>query len=158
MLWSAVTAALLADVARSPVVPGANDNLSAVAVLLDVAERLAKDRVSGVRVLLLSTGSEESFMEGMRGFIARHREELDPASTRIVALECVGSPRLVIMEGEGMLRMRDYDDALREELQQAADEAGVGVWRGCGSGPGRPTRSRRCAPATAPHAWRRAPT
>ena len=29
-------------------------------------------RVSGVRVLLVSTGSEESFMEGMQGFIARH--------------------------------------------------------------------------------------
>lgn len=136
MLWSAATAALLADVARSQVVPGANDNLSAVAVLLDVAERLAKDGVSGVRVLLLSTGSEESFMEGMRGFIARHREELDPASTRIVALECLGSPRLVIMEGEGMLLMRDHDDALREELQQAADEAGVGVWRGLRLGAG----------------------
>jgi len=75
-------------------------------------------------------------MEGMRGFIARHREELDPASTRIVALECLGSPRLVIMEGEGMLLMRDHDEALREELQQAADEAGVGVWRGLRLGAG----------------------
>ena len=55
-LWSAATALLLADVARSPVVPGANDNLSAVAVLLDLAERLPAEPVSGVRVLLLSTG------------------------------------------------------------------------------------------------------
>lgn len=135
-LWSAVTAGLLADVARSPVVPGANDNLSAVAVLLDLAERLQRGSVSGVRVLLLSTGSEESFMEGMRGFIARHRAELDPASTRVVALECLGSPRLMIMEGEGMLLMRDHDGALRDELQQAADEAGVGVWRGLRLGAG----------------------
>ncbi len=122
--------------ARSPVVPGANDNLSAVAVLLDLAERLAAEPVSGVRVLLLSTGSEESFMEGMRGFVKRHRAELDPASTRFVALECVGSPRLVIMEGEGMLRMRDHDGALREELQQAADDVGVEVWRGLRLGAG----------------------
>ena len=135
-LWSAATALLLADVARSPVVPGANDNLSAVAVLLDLAERLSERPVSGVRVLLLSTGSEESFMEGMRGFIARHRDELDPASTRFVALECVGSPRLVIMEGEGMLRMRDHDGPLREDLQKAADEAGVAVWRGLRLGAG----------------------
>ena len=135
-LWSAATALLLADVARSPVVPGANDNLSAVAVLLDLAERLAAEPVSGVRVLLLSTGSEESFMEGMRGFIRRHRSELDPARTRFVALECVGSPRLVIMEGEGMLRMRDHDAALREDLQLAADDAGVEVWRGLRLGAG----------------------
>jgi Peptidase family M28 len=135
-LWSAVTAALLADVARSPVVPGANDNLSAVAVLLTVAERLAEQPQPGVRVLLLSTGSEESFMEGMRGFIARHRAALDPARTRFVALECVGSPHLLLMEGEGMLRMRDHDASLREEIQAAADDAGVALWRGLRLGAG----------------------
>ena len=35
-----------------------------------------------------------------------------------------------------MLRMRDHDGALREELQQAADEAGVEVWRGLRLGAG----------------------
>ena len=42
VLWSAVTAALLLDVERSAVVPGANDNLSAVAVLLALAGELAE--------------------------------------------------------------------------------------------------------------------
>jgi hypothetical protein len=135
-LWSAVTAALLADVARSPVVPGANDNLSAVATLLSVAERLAEQPVEGVRVLLLSTGSEESFMEGMRGFVARHRSELDPVHTRVVAFECVGSPHLLLMEGEGMLRMHDHDDSLREELQAAAEAVDISLWRGLRLGAG----------------------
>ncbi|HEX4438108.1 MAG TPA: M28 family peptidase [Solirubrobacteraceae bacterium] len=135
-LWSAVTVALLADVARSPVVCGANDNLSAVAVLLDLAGRLAERPAGGVRVLLLSTGSEESFMEGMRGFIARHRGELDPERTRVIALECVGSPHLMLMEGEGMLRMRDHDESLREEIQAAADRTGVSLWRGLRLGAG----------------------
>jgi hypothetical protein len=135
-LWSAATAAMLADVARSPVVPGANDNLSAVAVLLAVAEELAERPVAGVRVLLLSTGSEESFMEGMRGYVRRHRSELDPARTRFLAFECVGSPHLMLMEGEGMLRMRDHDASLREELQASADEVGVALWRGLRLGAG----------------------
>jgi hypothetical protein len=134
--WSAVTATLLADVARSPVVAGANDNLSAVAVLLGVADELAERPISGVRVLLLSTGSEESFMEGMRAFVRRHRSELDPARTRFLALECVGSPHLILIEGEGMLRMRDYDEELREELQASADEAGVPLWHGLRLGAG----------------------
>jgi hypothetical protein len=136
ILWSAVTAALLADVARSPVVCGANDNLSSVAVLLDLARRLGNRPVSGVRVLLLSTGSEESFSEGMRGFVTRHRDELDPATTRVVALECVGSPHLMLMEGEGMLVMRDHDASLREEIQAAAERAGIGLWRGLRLGAG----------------------
>jgi hypothetical protein len=135
-LWSVVTAALLADVARSPVVAGANDNLSAVATLLAIAERLVAQPLPGVRVLLLSTGSEESFMEGMRGFIARHRAELDPAHTRFVAFECVGSPHLLLLEGEGMLRMRDHDASLREEIQAAADDNGAPLWRGLRLGAG----------------------
>ena len=48
-------------------------------------------------------------MEGMRGFVARHRGALDPATTNVVAIECVGSPHLAIVEGEGMLRIREYD-------------------------------------------------
>jgi hypothetical protein len=136
IVWSVVTVALLADIARSPVTAGANDNLSAVATLLAVAERLAEQPLRGVRVLLLSTGSEESFMEGMRAFVARHRSELDPQRTRVVALECVGSPHLLLLEGEGMLRMRDYDASLREELQAAADDAGVPLWRGLRLGAG----------------------
>ncbi len=134
--WSAVTAAVLADVGHSPVVAGANDNLSAVAVLLAIAEQLAQQPATGVRLLLLSTGSEESFMEGMRGFVRRHRSELDPARTRFLAVECVGSPHLILIEGEGMLRMRDYDSSLRDELQAAADEAGVPLWRGLRLGAG----------------------
>jgi Peptidase family M28 len=136
ILCSATAAALLADVARSPVTAGANDNLSAVATLLAVAERLGERPVSGVRVLLLSTGSEESFMEGMRGFISKHRSELEPARTRFVVFECVGSPHLLLLEGEGMLRMRDYDTELREELQAAADRAGLPLWRGLRLGAG----------------------
>jgi hypothetical protein len=135
-IWSAGTLALLADVARSRVVDGANDNLSAVAVLLAIARRLRERPVAGVRVLLLSTGSEETFMEGMRGFLARHRGELPPESTRFVVLECVGSPHLMLLEGEGMLVMRDYDAGLRQEIQDAADAAGVSLWRGLRLGAG----------------------
>ncbi len=135
-VWSAATVALLGDVARSPVVPGANDNLSAVAVLLDLAARLAERPVAGVRVLLLSTGSEESFMEGMRGFIRRHGAALAPGRTRFLALECVGSPHLALLEGEGMLAMRDYDSSLREEVQAAAEAVGVPLWRGLRLGAG----------------------
>lgn len=53
---SALAAALFADIARSPVVPGANDNLSAVALLVALAERLRERPVKGVRVLLVSLG------------------------------------------------------------------------------------------------------
>jgi hypothetical protein len=129
-LLGALAAAAMADIGRSEVVPGANDNLSAVAVLLALARSLAERPPPGVRVLLLSTGSEESFMEGMQGFMRRHCATLDPARTTVLCLECVGSPTLALVEAEGMLRMRYYSEAARERLARAAAEAGVELVRG----------------------------
>jgi acetylornithine deacetylase/succinyl-diaminopimelate desuccinylase-like protein len=124
------TVAAMADIGVRPVVPGANDNLSAVAVMLAVAERLQRRPPEGLRVLLVSTGSEESFMEGMQGFGRRHFDELPVERTDVLCLECLGGPTLIVLEGEGMLRMRDYSPALREALASAAGDAGIEITRG----------------------------
>lgn len=127
---AACAAVAMVDIGRSQVVPGANDNLSAVALLVALARSLAERPVRGVRVLLVSTGSEESFMEGMQGFMRRHRDELDPARTTVLCLECLGGPTLTLVEAEGMLRMRYYSHAARERLARAAAAAGVEIVRG----------------------------
>jgi Peptidase family M28 len=128
-LATGATAAMV-DIGARPVVPGANDNLSSVAVLVGLAHALAERPPGEVRVILLSTGSEESFMEGMQGFIARHAAALTTASTEFVCLECVGSPELCVVEGEGMLRMRLYPGSSREALADAGERAGIGLQRG----------------------------
>jgi hypothetical protein len=122
--------AAMMDIGRAEVVPGANDNLSAVAALLAVAEDLERNPLPGLRVLLISTGSEESFSEGMQGFGRRHFAELDRERTEFLCLECLGGPRLIVLEAEGMLKMRQYPPAMREELAQAAARAGVKITRG----------------------------
>jgi hypothetical protein len=130
MFFSLGAGACMADIGASQVVPGANDNLSAVAVLVALAHELVERPPEGVRVVLLSTGSEEGFMEGMQAFGRRHFTELDRARTEFVCLECVGSPQLCVVEGEGMLRMRDYPESSRGALARAGDQAGVELLRG----------------------------
>jgi acetylornithine deacetylase/succinyl-diaminopimelate desuccinylase-like protein len=120
----------MVDIGRSPVVPGANDNLSAVAVVVALAHSLAADPPAGVRVMLVSTGSEESFMEGMQAFGRRHFPELPVDTTEFVCLECIGSPELCVVEAEGMLRMRDYTESSRAALAAAGRAAGVELRRG----------------------------
>ena len=119
------SAAAMADIGRSPISPGANDNLSAVAGLLYVARRLREQPVSGVRVLLVSTGSEESFMEGMQGFGRDHFDSLPTETTDFLVLESMGSPVTVIPAGEGMLRMRDYPPEAVAMLEAAARDEGI---------------------------------
>ena len=122
--------AAMANIGASRVVPGANDNLSAVAVVVALAHALREQPPAGVRVLLVSTGSEESFMEGMQAFARRHFAGLDPETTEFVCIECVGSPDLCVVEGEGMLRMRYYTGETRERLARAGLDAGVELTRG----------------------------
>jgi hypothetical protein len=118
------------DISTRTVVPGANDNLTAVAVILELARLLNEQPVRGVRVLFVSTGSEESFMEGMRGWVRRHGPSLDPARTRVICLEALGSPELILLEGEGMIWMNDYDAGVRDFLAESAHRAGVPLRRG----------------------------
>ena len=122
--------ATMANIGASAVVPGANDNLGAVGAVVALAHELAERPPEGVRVVLLSTGSEESFMEGMQGFGRRHFPALSRETTEFVCLECVGSPTLCVVEAEGMLRMRHYPEASREALARAGAEAGVELTRG----------------------------
>ena len=84
--------ATMANIGASRIVPGANDNLSSVGVLVALAHELTEQPPQGVRVILLSTGSEEGFMEGMQAFGRRHFSTLDRSTTDFVCLECVGSP------------------------------------------------------------------
>ena len=69
-------------------------------------------------------------MEGMRGFARRHFGSLPRESTEVVCLDSVGSPELILIEGEGMLGIRDYTPEMREFIAGCAADAGVHVRRG----------------------------
>ena len=64
-------------------------------------------------MLLVSTGSEESFMEGMQAFAAPALRDAARDRTHVVCVDTVGSPTLMQLEGEGMLVMRDYPAELQ---------------------------------------------
>jgi hypothetical protein len=131
MLLGAIGTALVADVWRSPTVPGANDNLSGVAALVALAELLRDRPVPGLRVLLVSCGAEETLQDGVRAFVARHRHELDPARTWFANLDTIGSPHLVTLEGEGPVWMESYTGPwLRDMLAECAERTGVELQRG----------------------------
>jgi hypothetical protein len=124
-------AAAFADIARSPTVPGANDNLTAVALLVALAERLAAEPVEGLRVMLVSCGAEEVIQGGIYGFAERHVPALDRDRTWFVVADTIGSPRLVLLEGEGPVVMEDYTDRrFRDLVARAAEEAGAQMRRG----------------------------
>lgn len=134
---AAATAAVMRHMIHEPVVPGANDNLSGVAALLEVARRLGGDGGApaplpdGVRVILLSAGAEEANQEGMLAYARRYfGGALTPDRASFLSLDTIGSPDLVLIEGEGFLRMYEYPSAMKERVAAAARDAGVHLHRG----------------------------
>jgi hypothetical protein len=127
MALCAFVVALFADISRRPPVPGANDNASGVAAVLGLAHDLGASPPASLRVLLVSTGSEETMLEGMEGFLRRHRTELDPRRTLVVCLDMVGWDRLIVREAEGVLRRHASRPQDLELLLHAARAAGVDV-------------------------------
>jgi hypothetical protein len=118
------SAAAMAEIGSRNVVPGANDNGTAVVSLLALAEQLSGRPPESLRVILLSVGSEESFSEGIKAFGERHFPQLPRESTFFLCLESTGSPHLLVLRGEGFLKMREYParslalmDGLAEELE-----------------------------------------
>ena len=118
--------AAMAEIGSRKVVPGANDNGTAVVSLLALAKRLAEQPAPGVRVILLSAGAEESFSEGIKAFGERHFDELPTATTTFIVLESTGSPHLLVLRGEGFLKMYEYPAPTLELLDTAAAE--LGIW------------------------------
>src|SRR4029079_2739025 len=101
------------------------------AALLVLAARLRDEPAPGVRVLLVSCGSEETLQGGIHGFGARHFPSLDRERTEFVNLETLGSPRLIMLEGEGPIVMEDYTDkTFCDVVARAAERAGVRMRRG----------------------------
>jgi len=117
--------AAMAEIGARPVVPGANDNGTGVVALLALAQRLREEPVQGIRVVLLSVGAEESFSEGIKAFGERHFGELPPESTFFLCLETLGSPQLLVLRGEGFLKMHEYPPRSLALMDGLAEELGI---------------------------------
>lgn len=122
LFLSAGSVAAMANIGTSETVPGANDNGSSVVALLALARRFAAEPPQGVRVVLLSTGSEESFSEGMKAWGERHFPELPRDSTLFLCLESIGSPHLLVLRAEGFLKLYEFSPRALAFMDNLAEE------------------------------------
>jgi hypothetical protein len=122
------SAAAMAEIGARKVVPGANDNGTAVVSLLALAGQLTERPPDNLRVILLSVGSEESFSEGIKAFGERHFPGLPRESTFFLCLESTGSPHLLVLRGEGFLKMREYPARSLALMDGLAEELGIDLF------------------------------
>lgn len=96
--------------------PGANDNASGVAAVLEVAARL-KD-YNGADLTVLLTGAEEAGTYGMARFLSLHGKGYRDAY--FINLDNIGSGRLHYMRGEGMFPVFKATPALLQACERVA--------------------------------------
>lgn len=126
-LVSAASAAFMAHIGAGEVVPGANDNGTGCIAQLAIARSLSERPPENTRVLFLST-SEEALCEGMGLFMERHAAELPVDRTFFLCLDTIGSPHLLVLRGEGMLKLREYPAESLELLDSTAEELGIDLF------------------------------
>jgi Peptidase family M28 len=102
----------LVEVQVSKVVPAANDNASGVATALALAGALDAEPPERLDVWVLLTGGEESLMEGMHGFLRRHRKALQKDSTYFLNLDSVGGGEVRFIASEGLAVSVNSDQRL----------------------------------------------
>src|SRR6185312_6299243 len=103
---------LLVDVALSDVVPGANDNASGVAAVLELGRRLEGHPPDHLDVWLVFPGAKEGLMLGMRQWLRDHVEDVDRRRTFFVNVDSVGAGRVRPVGAEGFVIITRHDGRL----------------------------------------------
>jgi Peptidase family M28 len=118
-----VAFALFVDVALSDPVPGASDNASGAAAVLEVARRLALSPPANLDVWIVFTGAKEGLMLGMREWMRAHEEDIDPRRTFFVNVDNVGAGTVRPVSAEGFLIIYRHDQRLIELASEAGTTA-----------------------------------
>jgi hypothetical protein len=132
-LAAALSACL--SVGRGDTVPGASDNASGVAALLEIAGLLRRAPLRGVEVTLLACGGEEAGMGGMRAFLDQHARRLG-ADCLVLGIDTLGAGTPIVCSAEGPMLTHSYDPGCTALVEEGAARAGeqpperwrIGAW------------------------------
>jgi hypothetical protein len=105
-----------AQSALSETVPGASDNATGVAGVLELARRYAAEPLDDTEVIVLCPSGEEVGLAGMYQWLRISKEGLTPFRNLVVGLDTLGAGEPVVARGESFTgRYRQEDLALVDE-------------------------------------------
>lgn len=106
--------------------PGADDNGSGTALVLELARRLKEKPLKNAEVFFAFWGAEERGLFGSRQFVREFDAKLDKELTYVVNADCVGvGDHLTIHTGQGVVFRRRTDPATVALLEGTCDDLGV---------------------------------
>lgn len=120
---------IMAGIIRADAVPGANDNLTGVAVAMELGRELAEKKPARTEVWVVGFGSEEAGLLGSRHMVKTLGDEIRAKNGTLINLESLGqSGTLRIVTGE-LMSLSRHSPAVRDLIESAASSAGVAMKR-----------------------------
>ncbi len=114
--------------------PGADDNGSGTAMVLELARRLKLTPPENLAVFFAWWGAEELGLFGSRQFVRRYHRQLDRDKLYLVNIDCVGVGKyLSVTTGVGTLKRHRSDSRLVGLLERLAAEQDIPTIRTWGS-------------------------
>ncbi|MFX0023393.1 MAG: M28 family peptidase, partial [Candidatus Hermodarchaeota archaeon] len=113
---------------RANKVPGAVDNLSAVAIVLGLGRYLQKNKnliPKNTEIRLISFGSEEAFLRGAFRYVETHLEELKKYDTECINFDAIQSSDYLTFSDKEPTTRTIHSEEVVQKLINAADVAGV---------------------------------
>ncbi len=109
-------------------VPGAIDNLSAVAVVLGLGRYLKKHKdviPDGTEIRLISFGCEEAGLRGAYRYAAAHHDELKALDAEVVNMDGVQSVKNVLVIANEPTTRTTHSKEVVEKILRAAESNGI---------------------------------
>ncbi|MHA1214198.1 MAG: M28 family metallopeptidase [Candidatus Hodarchaeales archaeon] len=104
---------------------GANDNLSAVAAVIQCGKVLSKNRLENTEVWLVSFAGEEH-MRGSKRFVLRHFEELKKRDAMLLNLECLSAEKFLLATHEPMF-LAKHSKKVINLVKNAANKLNIAI-------------------------------
>ncbi|MFW9999228.1 MAG: M28 family peptidase [Candidatus Hodarchaeota archaeon] len=113
---------------RANKVPGAVDNLSAVAVVLGLGRYLKKNKdiiPKNTEIRLISFGCEEAFLRGAFRYVASHSYELKEYTTECINIEIIqNTDKIIILNFEPTTRTH-HSEELVQKVYKAVESVDI---------------------------------
>ncbi len=111
------TCGLMFTVLKKQVSPGANDNASGVAVMMEVARAIANDPPKDLAIDFVAFGAEEQGLVGSKKLSSSFK----PGEVSVINIDTVGTGQFFyVVTGNGIIRKRGTSPELNKALEKAA--------------------------------------
>lgn len=100
-------------------VDGALDNLSAVALAVELGKEFSKEKLENTRIKIISFGSEEPALRGSFAYAKRHKEELLKENAVLVNFDTIKEKSQLTIVTQEINTFVKYPEHLVEKMEKA---------------------------------------